>query len=161
MDAKEKECACRAFALVDRLLDSTMLYLSKPDEASHNMQSTAVELLAMMQEEFKKKRYDGVRRSLEPTFDKMQKAVNLGRYGSAEHRMLAAETVRNELHLSDALKQLLTCGPVLHEQHPNLSKNAGVLKVVFSLCDAADAEDAREPLAAHFQAITCGVLPTK
>lgn len=158
--SKEKKCICdnldlmrRTAIALDKSFDEVMA--GKPyKETSQEpeMKELAVALLNNLENELKTEKYEGLREQFTPQFIIMKTAVAEMERGEISGSR-ALDIVRNQIHHTLPLHQMLTCGPPLMRK--NKTKATEVITKYLDTLEDGTPLDALKLVAQYYKSSTC------
>lgn len=159
-ESTEKKCICDNLDLMRRTaiaLDVSMneVMAGKPyKETSQEpeMKELAVALLNNLEKELKTEKYEGLREQFIPQFTIMRAAVaEMERGENCGSRAL--DLVRNQIHNTLPLHQMLTCGPPLMRK--NKTKATEVVTKYLDTLEDGNPLDALKLVEQYYKSSTC------
>ena len=154
---ERKQCECYAIRLLDTIPKAYIYWAKNPERGDKVLAEAARPILFHLTNEFKKGEYDEKQEPYHSLLEQMRSALT--RYDSGESSGLdAMEWIRDNIHKSEELKQLMVCGSPYVDKN-SLSETARVLAEVFTTMSGMSTkpmEEASTILDKQYEKLSCG-----
>ncbi len=154
---ERRKCECYAIRLLDHMTEAYIYWSSNIERGKKVLAEAARPILFHLTDEFKEGEYEEKQEPYYTLLEEMRAALT--RYDSGKGSGSdVMEWVRDNLHKSDELKQLMVCGP-RYKDKESLTETAKVLvEVLDTMAGMSNtpAEDARSILDKQYEKLSCG-----
>lgn len=153
---ERKKCECYAIRLFDQMFEAYEYFLKSPERGKKVLGEAARPIIFHLNDEFKEGEFTEKQEPYNTLLEEMSSA--LSRYDSGEGSGLdAMEWVRDTIHKSDELKQLMVCGTPYTDKE-GLSETAKVLTEVLNTMSGMSShpmEEAKVILNKQYEKLSC------
>lgn len=159
------KCACEGLKKLSKALDVYVLFDAGISSYKSKAKESAMELHEHIRRQANKAGNEALRASVQPLLDKEQQSINNIDHGLGGP-MEALDRVRDDIHKSDDVKQLLVCGGP-YKNADDLDDTAKVVKIVMEMMAAEGppyltirelANQAKQPLDALVGQLQCDAM---
>lgn len=157
----DRVCSCKGINMLREMMEVYAAFLAGDPSHNNRMRILSRRMYDHIDEQAKKPGNEALLNQAQPYLDKEKKILNAVKFGDAQPWQ-AMETVRDDIHKSDALKQLFVCGGPFPRAE-DMSNEAQIVKVAMEILADPAGEYENPPQAAKIpldelaKTLECGV----
>lgn len=151
---ERKLCECYAIRLLRNMTEAYDYWGKNPERGQKVLAEAARPIIFHLRDEFKEGEYTEKQEPYNKLLEEMRSALSL--YDSGKGSGVdAMEWVRDNIHKSDELKQLMVCGDPFKNKE-TLTETAKVISDVLNAITDTTTDDARTFLDKQYEKLSCG-----